>query len=164
MKESLSVFLLLILLNVFSFNNLQAQDFQVYFSIGDLEKYLGEPVPANVRQIDSKLWLIELSNDYTVQQNILLLSEDDIVVAVQFIFTSQGYGWLSGFREHLFKNIDKHGKNKTSDNNLVNWEIKPNIELGNNKYLSFGLTNVYPAGDENNEIWGLSIFMLDMNL
>jgi hypothetical protein len=163
MKKLLTVFLLIIL-NVFSFNNLQAQEFQIYFSISDLEKYLSEPIPPNAQQINPNFWVIDLSNDFTVQQNIILLSENNIVVAVQYIFTSQSYAWLSGFRIYLFNNIEKHGENKTSDNNLTNWQIKPNNELGNNKHLSLGITNVYTTGDENNEIWGLSILMLDIGL
>jgi hypothetical protein len=162
MKKPFSVSLLVILLTVFSLNSLQAEEFNLIFSINDLEKYLGGPVPSNAQQKDSNYWIIELYNDNFIRENINLLSENNIVIVAEYIFTSQSKSWLSGLREYLFYIIDEQGERKTLRNNVINWEIQPNSGLRNNRHLYIGLTNVYSMGNENNEIWAFSARILDL--
>jgi hypothetical protein len=160
MKKSLAIYLLLTTLNILFCKSIQAQEFQLTFSVADLEKYLGESVPANARLIDTDLWIIELFNDNFIRQNIYLLSENDVVIVAEYLFTSGSNSWLSGLRESLFNIIDEHAENKTINNNVINWEIKPNSGLRNNKYLLIGLTDIYAGG--NNENRNFSVRILDL--
>jgi hypothetical protein len=162
MKNSMIVYICLITLNVFSFNNLHAEEFSLIFSLNDLEKYLGEPVPENAQQSDSNYWIIELYNDNFIRKNINLLSENNIVIVAEYIFTSQSKSWLSSLHEYLFYIIDEQGERKTSRNNVMNWEIQPNSGLRNNRHLYIGLTNVYNMGNKNNEMCAFSARILDL--
>jgi hypothetical protein len=149
--------------NSISYKNLQAQEFKLTFSINDLEKYLGEPVPTNAQEKDEDLWVIELHNENFIKQNINLLSENGIVIVAEYLYTSQSYNWLSGMRELNFNIIDENGDNKKIDKSVINWELRPNSGLKNDKYLLIGLTNVYGGDVGNNGIWKLSIRILDLN-
>jgi hypothetical protein len=163
MKKLLAVFLLIIL-NVFSFNNLQAQQFTFIFSISDLEKYLGEPVPGNAQQRDSDYWIIGLFNNNSIREDIWLLSENNIVIAAEYSFASHSKSWMSGIHEFISHTIDENGENKRTSRDAINWDIKPDSGLKNNKKLLIGITDVYSRGNRNNEAWAFSVRILDLDL
>ena len=162
MKKSLTV-LLLIMLNVFSFNNLQAQEFKLKFSINDLEKYLGEPVPENAQKRDSDYWIIELHSEDFIRENIYLMSENNLVIAAVHSFSSRSKGWISSLQEYFFYIIDEHGENKRTSRDAINWDLKSNSGFRNNKHLLIGLTDVNAIGNRNNETWAFSIRILDLD-
>jgi hypothetical protein len=161
MKKSYIILFSLVVLNIFSCKSLPYQEFTLIFSIDDLEKYLGEPAPENATQISLNFWTIELSSTNFIKENINLSSRNGLVTVAEYFFVSDSYDLLSALRESLFHIIDENGENKELGNDVIDWDLKPNSGLKNNKYLAIGLTDVLAV--KNNEIWTLSVRILDLN-
>jgi len=163
MKKSIIIFLVCIGVNIFSNNTLFAQEFNLKFSIIELEQYLGQRPPANSQQSSSDIWKVEVSDDNFIQENMDLLTINGIVVAVEYIFTSKDSNWLFALKEFIINLMEEHSFSKTIRNDVVNMILESNSNLKNNKNLFIGVTNVNSSGRGRNRNWTFSVRILDLD-
>jgi len=110
----------------------------------ELEKYLGNPVPANAQRLDVNDWSIVLFESETLSQYIILTDERRIVMSAEYYFTSTSAASLVSLRGTLINVLEQYGEYvKKIDTNTF-WVLKQNSGLSN-KPLFVCLAQVNPA-------------------
>lgn len=115
-KRKIIVSIIMFLIcSVFTFSE------ELTLNLGEVEKYLGKPVPRDAQRIDLKIWIIEIFQDSSIRQDIILRTENNIVITAEYNFNAIVNTILVSLRGMLIDSLEQYGEFESETNDILFW-------------------------------------------
>jgi hypothetical protein len=115
---------------------------ELTIQFSELEKFLGKPVPANAQRIDINEWRIELFENHILAQDIILMTEDNLVASAGYGFISDSANQLAILRGNLINTLENERKSLTKVNDILFWVISPGTLCTKPLYITLSNINL----------------------